>query len=145
MKKSNLDEMQEQALLKVEHNGCWLAFWGLLATMVIECLLGLPFKAILGEWFVFMGLSLYLVIGCLRRGIWDRRLKANRQTNLVASTIAGVCVGIFNLVINPYLEETLDYVLVFTISAAITFILCFAMMTLCAKLYQKRREQLDQE
>ena len=30
MKKSNLDEMQEQELLKIEHNGCWLAFWGLL-------------------------------------------------------------------------------------------------------------------
>ena len=30
MKKSNLDEMQEQELLKVEHNGCWIAFWGLL-------------------------------------------------------------------------------------------------------------------
>ena len=30
MKKSNLDEIQEQELLKIEHNGCWLAFWGLL-------------------------------------------------------------------------------------------------------------------
>ena len=27
-KKSNLDEMQEQELLKVEHNGCWIVFWG---------------------------------------------------------------------------------------------------------------------
>ena len=33
MKKNNLDEMQEQELLKIEHNGCWLAFWGLLAVM----------------------------------------------------------------------------------------------------------------
>ena len=23
MKKNNLDEMQEQELLKIEHNGCW--------------------------------------------------------------------------------------------------------------------------
>ena len=34
-KKSNLDEMQEQELLKVEHNGCWIAFWGLLAAIYI--------------------------------------------------------------------------------------------------------------
>ena len=34
-KKSNLDEMQEQELLKVEHNGCWIAFWGLLAAIII--------------------------------------------------------------------------------------------------------------
>ena len=34
--KNNLDEMQEQELLKIEHNGCWLAFWGLLVTMIVE-------------------------------------------------------------------------------------------------------------
>ena len=28
--KSNLDERQELKLLKIEHNGCWIAFWGLL-------------------------------------------------------------------------------------------------------------------
>ena len=38
-KKSNLDEMQEQELLKVEHNGCWIAFWGLLAAIIIQSIL----------------------------------------------------------------------------------------------------------
>ena len=42
MKKNNLDEMQEQALLKIEHNGCWLAFWGLLAVMAIQMVMGVP-------------------------------------------------------------------------------------------------------
>ena len=35
-KKSNLDERQEQGLLKIEHNGCWLAFWGLLIAMLFR-------------------------------------------------------------------------------------------------------------
>ena len=35
-KKNNLDEMQEQELLKIEHNGYWLAFWGLLTAIVAE-------------------------------------------------------------------------------------------------------------
>ncbi len=30
MKKNNLDERQEQTLLRIEHNGCWLSFWGLM-------------------------------------------------------------------------------------------------------------------
>lgn len=34
-KKINLDEMQEQELLTVEHNGCWIAFWSLLAAIII--------------------------------------------------------------------------------------------------------------
>lgn len=29
--KSNLDERQELKLLKIEHNGCWFAFWGLVS------------------------------------------------------------------------------------------------------------------
>ena len=37
--KNNLDEMQEQKLLHIEHNGCWLAFWALLAAMTAESLL----------------------------------------------------------------------------------------------------------
>ena len=62
MKKSNLDEMQEQELLKIEHNGCWLAFWGLLAVMAIQMVMGVPGTQMLGEWIVFMVLALYLVI-----------------------------------------------------------------------------------
>ena len=145
MKKSNLDEMQEQTLLKLERNGCWLAFWGLLTVMGIECLLKMPAKAILGEWAIFMILALYMVIGCLRHGIWDRKLEANWQTNLAVSAIAGICVGIFVMVINPYLEELLDYGLVFALSGGCTFLLCFLALTLCAKLYKKRREKLEQE
>ena len=68
MKKSNLDEMQEQALLKIEHNGCWLAFWGLLAAMALQMVMRVPGRQMLGEWIVFMALSLYIVIACLRKG-----------------------------------------------------------------------------
>ena len=35
-KKNNLDEMQEQKLLKIEHNGCWLAFWGLFIVLIAQ-------------------------------------------------------------------------------------------------------------
>ena len=37
--KSNLDELQELKLLKIEHNGCWLAFWGLLAVILTQIIL----------------------------------------------------------------------------------------------------------
>ena len=38
--KNNLDERQELKLLRIEHNGCWLAFWGLLIVMLIQLLTG---------------------------------------------------------------------------------------------------------
>ena len=145
MKKNNLDEMQEQELLKIEHNGCWLAFWGLLAVMVIQMVMGVPGAQMLGEWIVFMVLALYIVIACLRKGIWDRHLKANRKTNLIISLLAGAAAGILITVSNPYLSEPLDYVLVAGISGGFTFVLCFIALSLSTKLYKKRREKLDQE
>ena len=145
MKKNNLDEMQEQELLKIEHNGCWLAFWGLLAVMVIQMVIGVPDAQMLGEWIVFMVLALYIVIACLRKGIWDRHLKANRKTNLIISLLAAAAAGILITVSNPYLSEPLDYVLVAGISGGFTFVLCFIALSLSTKLYKKRREKLEQE
>ena len=145
MKKNNLDEMQEQELLKIEHNGCWLAFWGLLAVMAVQMVMRVPGRQMLGEWIVFMSLSLYIAIACLRKGIWDRRLKANWKTNLVGSLIAAVATGSLVALYNPYLSEPLDYVLVAGLTGGFTFVLCFAALSISMKLYKKRREKLDQE
>ena len=145
MKKSNLDEMQEQALLKIEHNGCWLAFWGLLAAMALQMVMRVPGRQMPGEWIVFMALSLYIVIACLRKGIWDRHLKANRKTNLIVSLLAAVATGILVTLSNPYLSEPLDYVLVAGLTGGFTFVLCFAALSVCTKLYRNRRNKLDKE
>ena len=145
MKKSNLDEMQEQALLKIEHNGCWLAFWGLLAAMALQMVMRVPGRQMLGEWIVFMALSLYIVIACLRKGIWDRHLKANRKTNLIVSLLAAVATGIPVTPSNPYPSEPLDYVLVAGLTGGFTFLLCFAALSVCTKLYRNRRNKLDKE
>ena len=145
MKKNTLDEMQEQELLKIEHNGCWLAFWGLLAVMAVQMVMGVPGTQMLGEWIVFMALSLYIVIACLRKGIWDRHLKANRKTNLIVSLLAAVATGIFVILSNPYLSEPLDYVLVAGLTGGFTFVLCFAALSVCTKLYRNRRNKLDKE
>lgn len=127
MKKSNLDEMQEQALLRIEHTGCWLAFWGLLAAMAIQGILGAGIRELAGEWIVFMGLCLYLLVSCLRCGIWDRTLKANRKTNLIVSLIAGAAVGVFDAVLFlRYDMQWPDLALIAVIPAVITFVLCFA-------------------
>lgn len=146
MKKNNLDEMQEQALLHIEHNGCWLAFWGLLAAMAVQMLLGVPGTQLIDEWIVFIVLSLYLVIACLRKGIWNRHLHANGKTNLVASLLAGVAVGIFSaLRFAENMREPLDLLLIGCIPAMFTFTLCFAALSICTKLYQNRRKKLDAE
>ena len=99
--KNNLDERQELKLLKIEHNGCWFAFWGLLAAMLIQMFLGngSP-KNLAGEWIVFMCLAIYLSAACMKNGIWDRKLKPNFKTNAIASVIAGTALGVIWFVIS---------------------------------------------
>ena len=86
-KPSKLDEMQEQKLLHIEKNGCWLAFWMLLIAMAVQMMIsGVGnFREIAGEWIVFMCLALYLVIDCMRNGIWDRRMEPDAKTNFKVS------------------------------------------------------------
>lgn len=145
MKKNNLDEMQEQALLRIEHNGCWLAFWGLLAVMAVQMVMRVPGSQMLGEWIVFMVLALYLGVSCLRKGIWDRHLSANWKTNLIVSLLAAAAMGILVTLSNPYLSEPLDYVLVAGLTGGFTFVLCFGALSLAMKLYKQRTEKLEQE
>lgn len=146
MKQSNLDEMQEQALLKIEHYGFWLAFWGLLTIMAIQALLGVAFSSLLGEWIIFMVLCVYALVSCLRHGLWDRNLKPNLKTNLLVSILPGLAVGVFDILLFRANEtEPLDYLLIGAIPALITFVLCFVALTVCSALYKKRRRKLDQE
>ena len=95
---NNLDERQEQALLKIEHVGCWLAFWGLLIALMVQVIaFGPDMGRLAGEWIVFMILSIYLVAACLKNGIWDRHFQPNAKTNLSVSLVAGLAVGLFTL------------------------------------------------
>ena len=145
MKKNNLDEMQEQKLLHIEHNGCWLAFWGLTSAVIIQGLMGFSFREVIGECLLMMVLSLYILIDCLRNGIWDRRLKPTVKTNLLGALVAAVIVSIFTIFTNHYLSEPLDYALTIAISGGSTFALTYGALALCGKIYQKRKEKLEKE
>ena len=146
--KNNLDEMQEQELLKIEHNGCWLAFWLLLAAMVIQCIAfgSLDFRILAGEWIVFMILALYLAIACVRRGIWDRRIPMTTGSNLICSAIAAAFMGIFNaIVVFRHYRKPAGTAAAAAIIAVITFVLCFVLLTVMMKQTQKKKAAMEAE
>ena len=147
-KKSNLDERQEQALLKIEHNGCWLAFWGLLIAMVVQLIVyGFDMKLLAGEWIVFMALCLYIWSSCLKQGIWDRQLKPDRKTNLLASLVAGLAFGalMFFSIWKNFPDKPLGAAAGALISGGIIFAICFCALSISAKQLKKRQEQLENE
>lgn len=147
-KKTNLDEMQEQKLAQLESRTCWLAYWLLLAVILVQVILSSSIEAVLGELVVLLILCIYLVVGCLRLGIWDRRLKSNWKTNLLMSLIPGFAVGLVTLVhsllaygYTNFLATAFTFLLPFVF----TSILAFGALTLCNAIYRKRKEKLEKE
>ncbi len=144
--KNNLDEQQELKLLRIESRGCWLAFWGLLLTLIVESVVIKDLRVISGEWILFMGLALYLGISCMRAGIWDRRLDMSRKTCLLTSLVAALCAAIFLFVFSYVRYQNL---VVSLASAAIMGAFCFGLgypgMRLAARATKKRQDELNAE
>ena len=146
-KKNNLDEMQEQKLLKLESRGFWLTWWGLLAAMAVQLLVyGVEARRhLLGEWVVFMLSCVYMVAACIKQGLWDRKLRPNFRTNLLLSLLAGVVSGGF-MGIYSYRSFGAAEAACWTVAlvGGCTFVLCLLALSLSAAAYKKRRQKLDE-
>lgn len=144
-KKSNLDEMQEQKLLKIEHNGCWIAFWGLAAVIVIQMFLGdYSPKDVAGETCVLMVISLYIVVDCIKNGIWARNLNSGVKTNAGFSLLAGVILGLIFFFRSYYNYHVLvSSIATFIFIALFTTLICFAALSFATGLYKKQRQKLE--
>lgn len=144
--KNNLDEMQNLKLLQIEHTSCWLAFWGLLAAIYLQMALGCgDFKSIGGESILLLVLSVYLVGGCLKNGIWDRHLEPNPKTNFIISLTAGLAFGLYWFFVSyrnyhKLFGSAATFVFCFISVAVVTFFILSVLSTIC----KKRAKQLDE-
>lgn len=143
--KNNLDEMQEQKLLKIEHTGFWLAFWGLLGSMYLQIAMGNGGIACIGgEAVILVVISVYLLMGCLRNGIWDRKLKPNFKTNFLISLGTGLALGGFWGVMSYHRYHALAGSLAtFAIMFLFASVATLTILSLVMAAYQRKRRQLD--
>lgn len=145
--KNNLDEMQEQKLLRLESRGFWLIWWALLAAMAVQLLVyGVEaYHLLLGEWAVFMLSSVYMTAACIKQGLWDRKLKPNFRTNLLISLVAAVVTGGF-MGVYSYRSFGAAEAACWTVAlvGGCTFVLCLLALSLSAAAYKKRRQKLDE-
>jgi hypothetical protein len=144
--KNKLDEMQEQKLLKIEHNGVWIAFWGLLLMIVIQTIAGggnaLLYTA--GEFIIFFTLAIYMLAAALKNGIWDRRLTPNLKTNTIISLIASFVCGFIIFAVSYFNYHH------FMVSVAsgfftmlFTLLLTLVALSVAAAVYKKRVTKLE--
>lgn len=147
MKKTNLDEMQEQKLLKIEHIGFWLGFWGLAIVIYIQIAMGNSgFAYIGGESIILIMMSLYMAVDCIRNGIWDRKLKPNLKSNLIVSLIAGLVVGGFWFVVSYRNYRMLaGSIATFVVMFVSVSILVLTALTIASAIYKHKKHQLDRQ
>ncbi len=146
--KNQLDEMQEQNLRKLESWGFWLTWGALLLSILIQMLVykDEAAKYLKGEWIVFMASCLFMLVGCVRLGIWSRRGIPSFTNILLISLLAGLVTGIFVAVYN-YLSygDMFTALITVLITGICTFALCLLALSLSLSAYKKRRQKLDSE
>ncbi len=145
--KSNLDEMQEMKLLKIEHNGYWFAYWTLIAAILIQIIMGhASIEYIGGECLVLVLLCVYVGASCMKNGIWDRKLKPNAKTNFLLSAGTGGVMGIVWFVVSYHNYHNLPgSVATFVFMFIFVFLLCFAALTVTTGFYKKRKNQMEKQ
>ena len=139
-----LDEMQDQKLMRLEEYGYWIVFWALLASIVIQLMMGGTIKQVLGEIIVFLIASVYLSVTTLKNGLWTRTSEASRKGNAVISIIPAVIIATINafkMIQNNQLET--NSMLLAAAFAIAAYIGCFVILEVYRTTYNKRRKKLD--
>ena len=140
----NLDEMQNQKLLKLEEYGFWIVFWALLLSIIVQLTAGLGINEVIGEIVVFLMGSVYLAITTLKNGLWTRSTVPSRKGNALVSMIPAAVIGalhVFRMLQSNRVTANALFV-TFGIMAA-AYAGCFAILELFRANYQKRRSELD--
>ena len=140
----HLDEMQDQKLLKLEEYGYWIVFYALLASIIIQFMMGGTIKQVLGEIIVFLVASAYLSVTTLKNGLWTRSSEPSRKENAVISIIPAViiaAINAFKMIQNNQLET--NSILIAAAFAIVAYIGCFVILEVYRTAYNKRRKKLD--
>lgn len=144
---SQLDEMQQAKLLKINSNGMNLCYIGLLAAILIQWLVKRDFSAIIGEVIVFYLLMFYITGASIYEGLWSSKVKPSIRSNLLISLIPAAAVGVL-LVLRNALSADASTVLsapVILLLMGIAYALCMAVLSALLCLYNRRRSVLDEQ
>ena len=142
--KNNLDEMQDQKLLKLEEYGFWVMFWALVLSIVIQLIIGSSIKEVLGEMIVLLIGSVYISVTTLKNGLWTRTSIPTRKGNALASIIPAALIGaihIFKMTQSNRIE-TRSLLITAAIAVAV-YVGCFVILEVLRLAYDKRRAALD--
>ncbi|MBQ6382299.1 MAG: hypothetical protein IJJ42_01700, partial [Clostridia bacterium] len=95
---NNLDEMQDQKLLKMEEYGFWIMFWALAIAIVVQLIIGSTFKEVIGEIAVLFIGSIYIAVTSLKNGLWTRTSTPSMKGNAITSIVPAVLIAAIHII-----------------------------------------------
>lgn len=143
-----VDERQEMDLLRIEHSGFWLMYFLLFIEIIIQGMILGEHDKIVGEGIVFVVVSVFLLIGCARKGVWTYQsqkvpgVKSYLWYSLVAGVLAGI-IGVFNGL--KWTGNVPALMANMIVMAAGTFVLTFIVFLIVGGITKKREKKLEME
>lgn len=145
-RKKHLDEMQDQKLLRIEEIGFWLVFWVLFGTIIIQFLLGAHLKEVTGEITTLLVASIYIAVRSLKNGLWTRSYASNFKTNIFASMLPALLLGIIKaariFATSPEQFST-DALQKLLLQIFVVYAICLIILEIMRLVYIRRRKKLD--
>lgn len=145
MKKSKMsaEELQQLRLLKIERNAGIFAMVGLCAAIIVQQLTGRDgMRELIGEYCVGAVVCIYLILSCLKNGIWDNTSKSKLKYNLLIGLVVGLVSGIAMFYGSYKMHgEALNAALSGLTVAALLFCVCIAALTIAAFVYKNKAKQ----
>ena len=148
MEKTRFDERQEKQLLRIEHIGSAIGWWGLLTAIAVQWVLfGSDFSRLGGEIAVFIPLSLYLGVSPIAKGLRDRYWPGSLRGKLWVSLVFGAAAACLNAAavwLHPKRawNSTAGMFLILLISM---FFVSFLSLSFLQKLTDHRAKRLEKE
>ena len=146
MYRTNLDEQQEQKLLRIESRGFWMAYWGIMIVLFINMIFVDNPIAIYSLWALFMLLSIIVGVSCVKEGIWDRRLDMSKKTTALlslAGALVFAAVGIIFLLQRR--DLTYKTFIGLALLVSILFLFLYVGLRVIARMVVKQQNKLNAE
>ncbi len=150
--KKVVDERQELEMLKVEHIGFWVMFWGLLVSIIWQSFfMEATLQQLGAEWIIFMAACVISMIGYVKKGQWDYYSEPSVKSYFLYSSATAVIFGVV-FGISRYFkyemcrEQILTRLLPIAIIPSIfIFIITFIALAITGKMVQNKRAKLENE
>ena len=141
---NNLDEMQDQKLLKMEEYGFWIMFWALAIAIVVQLIIDSTLKEVVGEIAVLLIGSIYIAATSLKNGLWTRTSIPSMKGNAITSIVPAVLLAAIHIIKMIRSESFNTSNVLFTVAIMVAvYVACFAVLEAFRAMYKKRRAELD--